>query len=46
MEPQNYEKKNESIRKAFKQKLSQDPSLKEKQIKLSWSNWHIAAVER
>ena len=39
MEPQNYEKKDESIRKAFKQKLSQEPSLKEKQIKLSWSNW-------
>ncbi len=39
MEPQNYEKKNQSIREAFKKKLSQNPSLKEKQIKLSWSNW-------
>lgn len=39
MELQNYEKKNQSIREAFKQKLRQDPSLKEKQIKLSWSNW-------
>ena len=39
MDPQNYEKKNESILKAFKQKLSDNPTLKEEQIKLSWSNW-------
>ena len=32
MESQSYEKKNQSIREAFKQKLSQDPSLREERI--------------
>ena len=39
MEPQNYEKKNDRIRELFMEKLAKDPSLKERQIKLSWSNW-------
>lgn len=39
MEPQNYEKINKKIVEAFKGKLDADKSLKNRQIKLSWSNW-------
>jgi D-psicose/D-tagatose/L-ribulose 3-epimerase len=37
--PQNFEKKNARIREQFKKALADDPSLKTKQLKLSWSNW-------
>lgn len=39
MELQNYEKKRVKIVEAFQAKLKDDPSLKNRQIKLSWSNW-------
>jgi len=39
MKLQNFEKKRKELVSAFKKKLAQSPSLKGKQIKLSWSNW-------
>jgi len=39
MRLQNWEKKRAKIEEAFKDKLAKDPSLKEKEINLSWSNW-------
>ena len=39
MKLQNYEKKRESLVSSFRRKLSEKPSLKNQQIKLSWSNW-------
>ena len=39
MESQNYEKKRQRIVEAFGRKLSADSSLKDKRLKLSWSNW-------
>lgn len=39
MKLQNFEKKRKELVSAFKKKLAQSPSLKGKEIKLSWSNW-------
>ena len=39
MKLQNWEKKREKIAEAFRAALEKDPSLKSRQIKLSWSNW-------
>ena len=39
MEPQNYEKKRQKVAEAFRAKLAAEPDLKDKELKLSWSNW-------
>ena len=39
MELQNYEKRTAQIRQAFEKELVSGPSLKERSLHLSWSNW-------
>ena len=39
MKLQNYEEKRKDLVSAFKRKLENMPELKEREIKLSWSNW-------
>jgi len=39
MIPQNYEMKTQKIREQFAAKLKADPSINDKKLKLSWSNW-------
>ena len=45
MKLQNYEKKREDLVAAFRQKLEKAPELKEREIKLSWSNWGFGLEE-
>lgn len=37
--PQNYEKKNQKIRKAFETAVAENPKLMDSEINFSWSNW-------
>ncbi len=39
MKPQSFEVKRTSLQKAFVRKLEQNPTLREQQVKLAWSNW-------
>ena len=39
MELQNFERKRERIVEAFRTRLAAEPELKNKELKLSWSNW-------
>jgi sugar phosphate isomerase/epimerase len=39
MGPQNYEEKRKRLVSAFRERLSAEPELKGRKIKLSWSNW-------